>query len=400
MNSESMTQASIGGGPAALNRSTLRRTRWTDHEAVERHAAHFAAIVASSTDAIIGKDTNGIITSWNPAACAMFGYEAHEMIGQTLLKLIPHERRGEEPMILAKIRAGESVKHFETVRQSKSGAVIHVSVNTSPIKDMHGRIVGASKIVRDISDRIQSEKSQAQTRSAMEQATIAKNQFLAALSHELRTPLNAVLGFAQLMRTDKALTDSARDCLKEIESAGHHLVRIAGSIFDLADHDASAKAQPPLKKRVKDLLSEGVCQAGPQAAQQGVTLQLRGGEGDGITFTQDAARVGRAFTVILDNAIKLCRPGGQLVVTSLVDAHQVRLQITGTGQSIDKHQQGVVLACVEGPLPDVANLQPIAIDLVITQRIMESMGGNLGFTCNEDEGSTFWLALPLCTPAP
>src|SRR3984885_11585288 len=112
-----------------------------------------AAIIASSDDAIISKDLNGIISSWNDGARRIFGYEADEIVGQPILRLIPVELHYEEDFILSKIRSGERIDHFETIRMNKSGEKFPISVTISPIKDESGTIVGASKIARDISER-------------------------------------------------------------------------------------------------------------------------------------------------------------------------------------------------------------------------------------------------------
>ncbi len=114
---------------------------------------HFAALVESSDDAIISKDMRGNVVSWNPGAEALFGFSAQEMIGQPMLVLFPPERHDEENLILNKILAGEKIKHFETVRRHRDGRLLEVSVTISPIRDAAGRIVGASKIARDISER-------------------------------------------------------------------------------------------------------------------------------------------------------------------------------------------------------------------------------------------------------
>jgi PAS domain S-box-containing protein len=119
---------------------------------------HLAAIVESSDDAIISKDLNGIIASWNRAAERLFGYRPDEALGQPITLIIPAERYDEEAEIIAKIRKGERIEHFETERQCKDGRMVEVSLSVSPVKDSEGRIVGASKIVRDISDRRRSEK--------------------------------------------------------------------------------------------------------------------------------------------------------------------------------------------------------------------------------------------------
>jgi|GEM_PF-504546 len=135
-----------------------------------------ASIVASSDDAIISKDLNGVISSWNKGAERIFGYTAEEAIGQPILILIPPDRVDEEPVILSRICAGLPIDHFETVRRRKDGALINVSITVSPVRDELGTIVGASKIARDITGRKQAEREiafQARLLNAVEQAVVA-----------------------------------------------------------------------------------------------------------------------------------------------------------------------------------------------------------------------------------
>src|SRR4051812_2011514 len=115
---------------------------------------HLARVVESSDDAIVSKDLNGVITSWNRAAERMFGYTAAEAVGRSIRMIIPADRQSEEDMVLGRIRAGESLTHFETIRQRKDGTLIPISLTVSPIHDDTGRVVGASKIARDITERI------------------------------------------------------------------------------------------------------------------------------------------------------------------------------------------------------------------------------------------------------
>ena len=115
--------------------------------------ALLAAIVASSDDAIVSKNLEGIVTSWNTSAERIFGYSAEEMIGRSILTIMPEDRHGEEVEIIARVRAGERVPHFDTIRQRKDGSLVPISLTVSPLRASDGRIIGASKIARDITER-------------------------------------------------------------------------------------------------------------------------------------------------------------------------------------------------------------------------------------------------------
>ena len=125
----------------------------TERKQAEMASASLAAIVESSDDAIISKDLNGVITSWNKGAVRLFGYTAEEAIGRSITMLIPADRQHEEPQILARLKSGQSVDHFETVRIRKDGSRLEISLTISPIKDAQGHVTGASKIARDITER-------------------------------------------------------------------------------------------------------------------------------------------------------------------------------------------------------------------------------------------------------
>ena len=156
-----------------------------------KRLGQLAAIVESSDDAIISKDLNGIITSWNEAATRILGYTADEIVGQSILKLIPEELHSDEPFILSRIRAGQRIEHFDTVRRAKSGELLDVSLTISPIKDENGTIIGASKILRDISSRKRIESSLIQA-----EKIAATGRMAATIAHEINNPLEAVLNLA------------------------------------------------------------------------------------------------------------------------------------------------------------------------------------------------------------
>jgi PAS domain S-box-containing protein len=167
-------------------------------EMLQEHSkrlGQLAAIVESSDDVIVSKDLNGIITSWNAAATRVFGYSAEEMIGSSILKLIPEDLHSDEKIIMENIRAGRPVEHFETVRRTKSGQLIDVSLTISPIRGAHGRIIGASKILRDVSSRKRLEQALMQA-----EKIAATGRMAATIAHEINNPLEAVMNLMYLLR--------------------------------------------------------------------------------------------------------------------------------------------------------------------------------------------------------
>ena len=172
----------------------IRKTEEALRESAKR-LGELAAIVDSSDDVILSKDLNGIVTSWNAAATRVFGYTAEEIVGQSILKLIPEHLYSDEKRIIENIRADRRVEHFDTIRLTKDGRLIDVSLTVSPIKDADGRIIGASKILRSISARKQMEQS-----LLLSEKIAATGRMAATIAHEINNPLEAVVNLLFLLR--------------------------------------------------------------------------------------------------------------------------------------------------------------------------------------------------------
>src|SRR5688572_22479628 len=199
----------------------------SEHKELERQAFRLAAIVDSSVDAIVSKDLNGIVQTWNKAAERMFGYQADEIIGKSILLIIPDDRRSEEDSVLGRIRAGMAVEPFETVRRRKDGTLIEISLSVSPIRTSTGSIIGASKIARDIA-------FQRQLARHAEDANRIKDEFLAMLSHELRTPLNAVLGYTRMLRSGQIPAERKDRAIDTIERNANILAELVSDVLDVS----------------------------------------------------------------------------------------------------------------------------------------------------------------------
>src|SRR5215471_19368227 len=209
-------------------------------------AARLAAIVESSEDAIASKDLNGIITSWNASAERMFGYQAEEIIGKSVMTIIPPELHKDEDMILGKIRRGERLEHFETVRVTKSGQRLNVSLTVSPIKDREGKIIGAAKIVRDITERKLTEQA---LRRAEKLA--ATGQLAATIAHEINNPMQALTNLLALVAYKTSLDENTRQLVSLAETEVRRMSHIVRQM--LSFHRESAR---PVPLRITEVLED------------------------------------------------------------------------------------------------------------------------------------------------
>jgi PAS domain S-box-containing protein len=192
----------------------------TDKRKAEEGCLRLAAIVESSEDGIASKDLNGIVTSWNAGAERIFGYKAHEMVGRSIMLIIPEEFHGDEEHILSKVRAGERIEHFETVRMTKAGKHIHVSLTVSPVKDERGKVIGVAKIVRDITRQ---KEIDAALRTTERLASVGR--LAATVAHEINNPLEAVVNFIYLAKQNPDVPETVRHYLtcadKELGRVAH-----------------------------------------------------------------------------------------------------------------------------------------------------------------------------------
>ena len=203
-------------------------TQRRQSEAVQ---ARLAAIIESSEDAIIGENPDGIVTSWNAGAERLFGYTAAEIVGRPISVLAPHNRADEESQILVRLRRGERVNQLESERITREGQLITVSLTLSPIRDGCGRIVGAAKIARDITERKRIEQERRLRLEELAEANRRKDEFLAMLAHELRNPL-AVIDNAVQLTTLNGVQDQINECMDVISRQVKHLSRLIDDLLD------------------------------------------------------------------------------------------------------------------------------------------------------------------------
>jgi len=374
-----------------------------------------AAIVESSDDAIIGKALDGTVTSWNKAAERMLGYRAEDMLGKSILSIIPAERHEEEEKLLAAIKAGVAVNHFETERVASDGRRLAVSLTVSPIRDGDGRIVGASKIIRDITERKQADAELEQYRHHLEQlveertselahakeaaeaANLAKSEFLANMSHEIRTPMNAVLGLTHLLHA--GATPQQAERLDKIKEAGQHLLAIINDILDLSKIEAG-KLRLEQSNFALAAVLDHVCSliAGPAQAK-GLVIEV---DADSVPLWLhgDPTRLRQALLNYASNAVKFTESGKVSLRARLLeeqgDELLVRFEVEDTGIGIAPDELARLFHAFEQVDASTSRRYGgTGLGLVITRRLVELMGGDVGADCTPGSGSTFWFTIRL-----
>jgi len=263
-------------------------------------ADKLAAIVASSEDAIASKDLNGIITSWNASAERMFGWKAEEIIGKSVLTIIPPELHKDEDAILGKIRRGEPIEHFETVRVAKDGRRLDVSLTVSPIKDPSGRVVGAAKIVRDIGERKRAEEA---LRRAEKLA--ATGRMAATMAHEINNPLEAVTNLLYLLRQN-VTGDQGREHLALAESELARVSHITKQT--LAFYRGSSAPQPV---ELGEVLNSVLNVLSRKLAQKRIAVTRRI---EPCTMHAMKGELRQLFSNLVDNAIDAVPLGGEIEI--------------------------------------------------------------------------------------
>jgi PAS domain S-box-containing protein len=377
------------------------RTDITERKRAEAAAKELAAIVKFSDDAIIGKNPQSIVTSWNAGAEKVFGYSASEMIGQPITRIIPPDRQQEEDLIMGPINAGGIVDHFETRRLTKDGRLIDVSVTVSPIKDAQGQITGASKIVRDITEskaaeakihqlNMELEKRVVERTAQLEAANKELEAFSYSVSHDLRAPLRAVDGFSQAVLEDygSQLPEEGRRYLHTIRNGAQ---RMGVLIDDLLTF--SRLSRLPLSEHEVNtgLLVEGVL-AELNAGQPGRPVKIQLGE---LPSCQgDAALLKQVWINLLSNAYKYTRKRDPAVIEigckSEQGEHVFFVRDNGVGFDM---QYAHKLFGVFQRLHRSDEFEGTGVGLAIVQRVVHRHGGRVWAEAAVDRGATFYFTL-------
>jgi PAS domain S-box-containing protein len=380
----------------------------TEEREAQLAKERLATIVETSDDAIISKTLDGTIQTWNSGAERIFGYTAKEAIGQPITILIPDERLDEETFIQERMKRGERVDHFETVRLTKDGRPIDVSVAVSPLKDEEGQVVGASKVLRDITVRKKAEKKLQEARAQVElhaqelestvsertrqlQGTVAElESFCYSLSHDMRTPLRAIQSYSQLVLQEEG-NRLGTDCTGYLAKAISAAERMDQLIQDVLAFAKLSRQEITLEPIDVDKLLREIVQERPELqpgkADIRIESPLRKMSGHSASLTQ-------CVTNLLDNAVKFVGPGVRPRVRVFSEANngRVRLCFEDNGIGIEKEAQRRLFEMFQR-MHTSTEYEGTGIGLAIVRKSAERMGGKVGLESEVGRGSRFWVEL-------
>jgi PAS domain S-box-containing protein len=372
--------------------------------------AMLAAIVASSEDAIISKAPDGTVTSWNAAAERIFGYTANEAIGNSIAILFPDDQPNEETELLDSIVSGVHVSHYETVRVRKDGKHIDVSLTLSPIKDTSGRIIGVSKIVRDITSRKNADRALAEAqRRLREHATelekvVAErtgklretisvlDSFCHTIAHDLRAPLRALSGFSRdLCETHtQQLDQEGREILGRIAAAACKMDQLILDLLRLGKISTEELTMETLSveaviRETQALLESEFQRTG---ARMRIIHPLHSVHGNRVLL-------GQILMNLIGNAIKFVPADRipELQISSQLNGDYVRLSLKDNGIGI-KPSHATKLFQPFLRLVKDHEYPGTGVGLAIVRKAAERMNGRVGVESELGKGSCFWIELP------
>ena len=355
----------------------------------------FTAIVDSSDDAIVSKNLHSIVMSWNKGAERIFGYSAQEMIGHSIIQLLPSDRLEEETRIISRLQRGERVEHYETVRQRKDGSLIDVSLTISPIRNAAGVIVGASKIARDITAQKEALRKLAEANEELKRADRIKAEFLATLSHELRTPLNAILGWVQILRDGPSADDLAQG-VPIIERNIRAQAQLIEDLLDMSRIEAGKLNLDVQPVDLTEIVNASIETVRPAAQGKEIRLTTAFSSIGGIVIG-DRNRLQQVLWNLLINAVKFTPKGGRVHVVIERSNSHVDLSVTDSGQGIAPEFLGQVFDRFrQADSSTTRKHGGLGLGLSIVKHLTELHGGSVRVTSGGvGLGATFTLSLPL-----
>lgn len=362
-------------------------------------SARMAALVNSSFDAIIGKDVNGTINSWNQGAELVYGYSETEAIGETIDIILPEGQGQEEPEIQAAVQNGSRLTQFQTVRRRKNGEQIHISLTQSPIFDQDDTLIGTSTIERDITESERQKNELRNAKEAAEEAMRLRAEFLANVSHELRTPMNAIIGMTQIA-LDEDLDTEIRDYIETANTAAHSLLTLLNDILDFSKIESGTFTIESDSFHIHEMLDETVRTLSGRAFDKGIELAFEIGPSVPEVVRGDSNRLRQVLTNLVANAIKFTDQG-EVILSVTVEREwptetSLKFSIRDTGIGIAKeYQQRIIEPFRQVDASSTRRHGGTGLGLSICNELLTLMGSRLEIESELNVGSQFSFRITL-----
>ncbi len=401
----------------------------TERNQADQKARRYSAIVESSDDAIIGKDLDGIIDSWNKGAERLYGFTAEEAIGQPIIIIVPDELHAQIDTFLEKIRRGERIAHVETKRRRKDGTTLDISLNISPIHDQNGKVIGASAIGRDISEQLrtrekfehanmeleaQRDETEVQRQELEEinqrlsisieearAATAAKSDFLANMSHEIRTPMTAILGYLDVIEDQLGSNTPASEMaesLAPIRRSGEHLMSLINDILDLSKIEAGHIELESLSFSPFQTLCDVLELLRARASSKQLTLSVECATPIPEFIVSDQQRLRQILINLVGNALKFTQSGGVTVRVRLVSPllkPKLRFDVIDTGSGMtDAAIKKIFQPFTQADSSITRKHGGTGLGLSICRKLLQNLGGDIKVKSRPGHGSTFTFTIP------
>jgi PAS domain S-box-containing protein len=349
-----------------------------------------ASIVESSDDAIIGKDLNGVITTWNKAAERIFGYSAEEAIGQPITILAPPGRGDEMLRILDQIKQGRRVDHYETIRRAKDGQLLNVSLTVSPILDAQGRIIGASKIARDITERKLAEEALAAQAERLARSNADLQQFAYVTAHDLQEPLRGISTMSELLlrRYGGQLDEGGRELIAHVVASADRMRDLIGDLLKYSN-TLNETDIPLTMVATKGAAQWAVNNLRLAIEESGAVLEI----GELPEVRGDMVNLVLLFQNLIGNAIKYRDSGRPRIgISATAENHDWVFSVEDNGIGIDPAYHQTVFGLFKRL--HGARYPGTGIGLALCRRIVEKHGGSIWVESEPGKGATFKFTLP------
>jgi PAS domain S-box-containing protein len=370
----------------------------TSKKQVERTALLLSSIVDSSDDAILSKDLNGVITSWNKSAERIFGYTATEAVGRPVATLlIPADRQEEEPNILTKLRHGERVDHFETKRKRKDGTLIDVSLTISPVKAPDGTIIGASKIARDVTDQIRSQRELTHSNASLTRSNADLKQFAYSASHDLQEPLRMVSAYSEMLRRKfgNLLGSAGEEYLGFVIEGAQRMEQLLRDLRTYT-HTSTVDDGPAPVVNPETAIERSIANLRPSIEESGAEITF-----DPLPPVRiHEFQLEQLFQNLIGNAIRYrSRQRPRIELGSEPEGDAWKFFIRDNGIGIDPEYKEQIFGIFKR-LHTSSEYSGTGMGLAICQRIVERAGGRIWVESQLGRGSTFYFTLPVAGSAP